>query len=153
MHIDIDGNSPEMKFSKVPGGTTRLGKFHTFGCPVYVLDSRLQDSGGPGPPKWDPRSRLGICLGHLPLHAGSVALVLNPKTGLVSPQYHVVFDDDFSTVPNLRAGSMPENWKVLGQHSREKSADDFYDVTKTWFEGAIDPSDTRSEPIVPPTDS
>ena len=87
------------------------------------------------------------------MHAGSVALVLNPKTGLVSPQYHVVFDDDFSTVPNLRAGSMPENWKILVQNSREKSADDFYDVTKTWFEGAIDPSDTRSEPIVLPTDS
>ena len=51
LHIDIDGNSPEMKFSKLPGGTTRLGNFHTFGYPVYVLDSRLQDAGGPGPPK------------------------------------------------------------------------------------------------------
>ena len=109
LHIDIDGNLPEMKISKVYGGTTRLSNFNTFGCPVYVLDSRLQDAGGPGPSTWDPRSRLGIYLGHLPLHAGSVVLVLNPKTGLVSPQFHVVFDDDFSTVPNLRAGSMPIN--------------------------------------------
>ena len=50
LHIDIEGNTPEMKFSKVSGSTTRLGNFHTFGCPVYVLDSRLQDAGGPGPP-------------------------------------------------------------------------------------------------------
>ena len=48
---------------------------------------------------------------------------------------------------------MPENWKVLVQNSREKSTDDFYDVTKTWFEGEIDLSDTRSEPIVLSTDS
>jgi hypothetical protein len=33
-----------------------------------------------------------------PRHAWSVALVLNPRTGLVSPQWHVKFDDDFATV-------------------------------------------------------
>ena len=93
-----------MKFSSTSGVATRLKNFHTFGCPVYVLDARLQSAGGAGPPKWDARSRLGIYVGHSPLHAGSVALVLNPKTGLVSPQYHVVFDDDFSTVPSLRSG-------------------------------------------------
>ena len=27
-----------------------------------------------------------------------MALVLNPKTGHVSPQFHVVFDDKFDTV-------------------------------------------------------
>eukprot|EP00957_Ditylum_brightwellii_P011112 842112-Ditylum_brightwellii.AAC.1 len=31
--------------------------FHTWGCPVYVLDSFLQTGTGIGPPKWDPRSR------------------------------------------------------------------------------------------------
>ena len=34
----------------------------------------------------------GIYLGHSPYHIGSVALVLNPETGHVSPQFHVVFD-------------------------------------------------------------
>ena len=67
---------------------------HTFGCPVYILDSKLQSSSI-GPPKWDPRTRLGIYVGRSPYHAGSVALVLNPRTGHVSPQYHLVFDDDF----------------------------------------------------------
>ena len=60
-------------------------------------------------PKWDPRSRVGIYLGHSPTHAGSVALVLNPKTLYVSPQYHVVFDDHFTTVPSMRDGSIPDN--------------------------------------------
>ena len=58
---------------------------HTFGCSVFVLDSRLQSSSV-GPPKWDPRTRLGIYVGRSPYHAGSVALVLNPRTGYVSPQ-------------------------------------------------------------------
>ena len=48
-----------------------------------------------GPSKWEQRARIGIYLGHSPFHAGSVALVLNPRTGLVSPQFHVVFDDNF----------------------------------------------------------
>ena len=71
---------------------------HTFGCPVFVLDHRLQSSSA-GPPKWDPRSRLGVYEGRSPFYAGSVALVLNPKSGPVSSQYHLVFDDEFSTVP------------------------------------------------------
>ena len=140
LHIDMDGLTPEMKFSKATGMKTRLNEFHTFGCPVYILDARLQSAGGPGPPKWDPRARLGIYVGHSPIHAGSVALVLNPKTGLVSPQYHVVFDDDFSTVPNLRANTVPENWAQLVKNSCCKSVDGFYDVTKTWFNGISDPS-------------
>ena len=72
-------------------------------------------------------------MGHSPAHAGSVALVLNPKTGLVSPQFHVVFDDDFSTVPSLRSGSVPDNWHQLVRNSREKSTGGFHDVTKIWL--------------------
>ncbi|KAL7447818.1 hypothetical protein ACHAXS_000095, partial [Conticribra weissflogii] len=63
-----------------------------------------------GVPKWEPRARLGIYVGCSPNHAGNVALVLNPKTGLVSPQFHVVFDDEFTTVPHLRKGTVPPNW-------------------------------------------
>ena len=145
LHVDTEGQTPEMKFSDAAGSVTRLKDFHTFGCPCYVLDARLQSSGGPGPPKWDPRSRLGIYVGHSLLHAGSVALVLNPKTGLISPQFHVVFDDNFSTVPNLRTGTVPDNWSHLVQHSRQKCFDGFYDVTKTWFEGTLD--DTAGETL------
>eukprot|EP00957_Ditylum_brightwellii_P059833 4541964-Ditylum_brightwellii.AAC.1 len=63
--------------------------YHSWGCPIFVLDSRLQSGQGIGPPKWDPRAQAGVYLGHSPVHAGNVALVLNLKTGHVSPQYHV----------------------------------------------------------------
>ncbi len=69
---------------------------HPFGCPVYVLDAALHS--GKGKPKWSERSRLGVYLGYSPEHASSVALVLNLKTGHVSPQFHVVFDDKFDCV-------------------------------------------------------
>jgi hypothetical protein len=44
------------------------------------------------------RSRRGIYLGISKHHSTTVHLVLNPTTGDVSPQYHVLFDDHFSTV-------------------------------------------------------
>jgi len=82
--------------------------FNTFGCPCYVLDARLQ-SDPKGVPKWELCARVGIYLGRSPAHASTVALVLNPKTGLVSPQFHVVFDDDFTTVPRIQKGTVPPN--------------------------------------------
>ncbi|KAL7516470.1 hypothetical protein ACHAWX_001484 [Stephanocyclus meneghinianus] len=69
-------------------------------CPCYILDSQVQ-SNLTGLQKWEPRARLGIYLGHSPAHAGSVALVMNPKAGLVSPKLHVVFDNIFSMVPHI----------------------------------------------------
>ena len=85
LHVDMHGQTLEMKFSNNIGSSTRLIRFHKFGWPVYILDARLQSVGGGGPPKWDPRAHFGIYIGHSPSHAGSVALVMNPQTGLVSP--------------------------------------------------------------------
>ena len=41
-----------------------------------------------------------IYLGHSPLYAGSMALIFKPLNGegSDSPYYHVVFEDEFSTV-------------------------------------------------------
>ena len=75
LHVDMHGQTQEIKFPNTIGLSTRLSHFHTFGCPVYILDASLQSFGGGGPPKWDPRALLGIYLGHSPSHAGSVALV------------------------------------------------------------------------------
>ena len=36
-----------------------------------------------------------------------------------STQFHVIFYDDFPTVPNLRAGTVPSNWASLVENSRE----------------------------------
>ena len=96
LHIHADGSTPESRLYGLCGEAIPVGSYHTLFCPVYVLDAKSQ--GPIGPPKWEPRSRIGVYLGHSPFHAGSVALVLNPTTGHVSPQFYVVFDDNFSTV-------------------------------------------------------
>ena len=67
-----------------------------WGCPVYVLDPKLQDQKKL--PKWRPRSRLGVYLGCSPSHHNTVGRILNPRTGYVSPQFHVVYDEKFETV-------------------------------------------------------
>ena len=49
-----------------------LQNFHPFGCPVYTYI--------PGTPEWSPRARQGFILGLSPIHAKSIALVLNLET-------------------------------------------------------------------------
>jgi len=73
-----------------------MKNLHVWGAPAFVLNPKLQD--GKKIPKWEPRSRQGLHLGWSPLHSSTVPLVLNLSTGHVSPQFHVVFDDWFSTV-------------------------------------------------------
>ena len=70
--------------------------WQTFGCPIYVLDKALQTNAPFH--KWRRRSKVGIYLGRSPQHARNVALVLDRTTGLVSPQFHVSFDSNFTTV-------------------------------------------------------
>ena len=77
------------------------------------MDYILQGVGGGGPPKWDPRTCLVIYIGHSPSNTGSVALVMNPKSGLVTPQFHLVFDDYFETVPHHWSETVMENWAEL----------------------------------------
>ena len=73
-----------------------LRNIYVWGCPVYVLDPTLQQ--GQKIPRWQPRSRRGLFVGYSPVHSSNVPLVLNLQTGSISPQFHVVFDDHFSTV-------------------------------------------------------
>ena len=79
-----------------------LNSAHVWGCPVYVLDPALQK--GASVPKWSKHSRRGQYLGISPEHSSTVARVLHLTTGTVSPQYHVVFDDLFSTVSTADTG-------------------------------------------------
>jgi Reverse transcriptase (RNA-dependent DNA polymerase) len=76
---------------------------HHIGVPVYVLDNELQS--GRKIPKWLPRARVGIYLGKSPRHARNVSMVLNPRTGMTSAQYHIKFDDTFETVANMNESS------------------------------------------------
>ena len=74
----------------------KLKHYHTFGCPMYVLDKALQAQKSL--PKWQSRARLGLYLGPSPNHSCSVSLVLNPRTGHVSPQFHMKHDEFFETI-------------------------------------------------------
>jgi hypothetical protein len=57
-----------------------------------------------------------------------VALVFNPKTGRVSPQYHFVFDDTFLTVPYMYVGTVPPHWEDLLKYSFKKATDEEFSL-------------------------
>jgi hypothetical protein len=73
-----------------------LRRARVFGCPVYVLDPRLQD--GKKIPKWEPRARRGQFLGFSAAHSTSVGLIRNINSNHVSPQFHFIADPRFETV-------------------------------------------------------
>ena len=98
-----------------------LKHFHPFGCPVYVLQAPLQ-TRSPFP-KWGECSRIGIFLCHSPHHASSVPLILSTQTGLVSPQFHCVFDDNSDTAKREQTDT--SIWKVKAhlQEAKEQAAE------------------------------
>ena len=149
LHIDTQGRTPESILHSVKVEDLPVKSYLTLFCPIYVLDARLQSSGRAGPPKWVPRSRIGVYLGHSPYHAGSVALVWNPTTGRVSPQFHVVFDDDFSTVPSMVSGTIPPNWGELLKHSSEMATPKDVNLADTWLYGQSEEgaSDQLTDPF------
>ena len=100
-----DGLSPEEKWTSVKSDHRKLRQLHPWGCPAYVLHPTLQD--GKKLPKWKPRSRQGQFVGYSPVHASSVALVLNRTTRRISPQFHLLFDDFGTTVKGVEATSAP----------------------------------------------
>ena len=78
-------------------------------------------------------------MGKSPLHAKNIALVLDRKTGYVSPQFHVQFDTNFMVAKDFSNGSewqlktglfLPEPTKVL-QNQRENTTSKSAPETKT----------------------
>ena len=67
-----------------------------FRCPVYATEQAVAE--GKPHQKWRPKSKIGIYLGPSPVHSRDTALVMDPATGLVSPEYHVKADWGFNTV-------------------------------------------------------
>jgi hypothetical protein len=89
-----------------------------------VLNKNIQD--GKKARKWIDRTRIGINLGPSPRHASSAALILNLKTGLVSPQFHCQYDDLFESTTGTQARSMPQSlWqqRFSLNHSSEDEGD------------------------------
>ena len=90
------GVSPHDHFTKTTWPIKHIHNLHVWGCPVYVLHKSLQD--GNKLSRWKSRSQRCVFMGMSPVHRENVALVLNPDTGAITAQYHVVFDDAFSTI-------------------------------------------------------
>jgi hypothetical protein len=92
-------------------GTTVTPKYnvHTFGCPAYALDERIQ--GGMKGEKWGLGARIAIYVGPSIMHARSIGNLLSLTTGLVSPQFHVRYDDTFSTLRN--SNIVRSQWQTL----------------------------------------
>ena len=85
LQVDILGQTPESTLHGFEVQDIPVKSYHTLFCFTYVLDARLQSSGGAGALKWESRSRILVYLGHSPFHAGIMDLVWNPTTGRVSP--------------------------------------------------------------------
>ena len=76
-----------------------LQRIRVWGCPAYVLSPTLQD--GKKIPKWVSKARRGQFLGFSRNHSSTIGLLRNLQTGSISPQFHVVFDELFSTVNSV----------------------------------------------------
>jgi hypothetical protein len=141
-----DGLCPVEIWTRSKSNYSQLTNAHPWGCPVYVLDPRLQD--GFKIPRWEPRSRRGIFMGTSSLHASTVGLILNPKTNRLSPQFHCVYDDYFETV-HSHTDQPPPIWEelVINQRFRNDLEDD--DINDNW-ETPITPEPRQSQPIPTP---
>ena len=112
-----DGLSPIEKFmsQKNRSYSHLRGNAHVWGSLCYVLDPRVVDNHKV--PKWEPCSRQGKFLGYSKEHASNAGLILNPATGYLSFQYHVLYDDKFMSVPgvdeNQRTTLQQVDWDTL----------------------------------------
>ena len=85
-----------------------------WGSPIYVLDKVIAD--GKKLPLRKPKSSRRMFVGLSDRHSTRSPLVLNFDTGFISPQYHVVHNDQFATVPSNPEGILDfisEIWKEL----------------------------------------
>jgi len=70
--IDTKGLTPVIQFSK------KWNQWHGLKINMYLdAEEKL--------PRWDERARVGVYFGRSPVHADSIALVLNLNTGYVRP--------------------------------------------------------------------
>jgi len=106
---------------------------HVWGCLTFVLDPRLQD--GKKLPKCSPRSHLGCFLRYSTCHSSTVSLILNLKTGSVTPQYHLVHNYWFSTVTNASSSILPESlWNIIISSGYEREVYEISEAHDTWHD-------------------
>jgi len=117
-----------------------LRSARVWGCPAYVLDPKIQD--GKKLPRWQPKSRRGQFLGRSKRHASTIGLIRNLDSGSISTQFHVVYDDWFTTVVSgngFEDVATPQQWIDLLATSRERvidEADEAPRVADEWLNEA-----------------
>ena len=111
--------------------------------------------------KWKSCSWLGVNIGHSLFHSGNVPVIYNPVTTHISPQYHVVFDDQFTAVGEA-AVSVPEDFfsKLFSsalweyQSTVAPVSEDLYTFDSYWLPPVPSPSSKRLRSnleMLPPT--
>ena len=117
-----------------------LKRTHVWGFPAYILGSTIQD--GQKIPKWNPHAKRGQFLGFSKDHSTQIGLIRNLQTNSITPQYHVAFDDLFTTVTNCdKSGISPQ-----------QQLQDWQDILCTGTEQFYDPEDidNNRQPVIPP---
>ena len=65
-------------------------------------------------------------VGMSPLHSTLVGYVLNLQTKSISPQFHVVYDELFTSVDYVEINERPPNWEHLTETKAEFLLEDYY---------------------------
>jgi hypothetical protein len=87
-------------------------------------------------------------LGPSPRHASSVALILNLKTGLVSPQFHCQYDDLFESTTGTQARYMPRFlWQQKCGFSLNHSSEDEGDTASQSEPTEVTPNITLEDEV------
>jgi hypothetical protein len=137
------GLCPSDVFTKSRWEQRKYHDLHVWGCPVYALENTIAD--GKKLPRWKPRSIRCVNMGLSKKHASTVTLVLNPETGYITPQYHIVFDDWFATVAT-NVDALPDfnamRWASLFGDSRYQ--------LREWTPKLQKPSMRTKQELLPP---
>ena len=91
VHIAVWSHSRFKTFSKT------FFSYHVLVCPSYVVEPKLQESGV-SIPKWSPKIQQGVNATLNKIQSTLVGLIISPITVSISPQFHVVDDDIFTTI-------------------------------------------------------
>ncbi len=134
----VTGLTPLEAFTKTKSDHTEIRRAHVWGSPVFVLDPRLQD--GHKIPKWNKRSRRAQFMGYSAEHSSLVAMVRNLQTNHVSPQFHIIHDDNFETIMN----GLP-----MDHHLSDMTIAELFDISREVY-SEIEQSDDGTVTYKPP---
>ena len=143
------GLAPIDIYTKTKWPTHKCNDLQVWGCPVFVLDSKMQD--GKKLPRWETRSRRAVFIGLSAKHASTAPLVLNLASLFISPQFHCVFDCWFSTViadPEKLPDLNDPVWdRLFGESHFQYFFDDYLppDLGDDW--GTVEAADARASEV------